>query len=215
LAQRLSHYAGRNDVTVLALPRGGVPIAYEIAKTLGARLDVFLVRKVGVPQIPELGMGAIASGGVRRINAGLAKEFALSEEQITAAIERSEREMARQEAEYRGGRPQTDLRGRTAILVDDGIATGHTMLAAVEAARQLGAIKVVIAAGVAPVSTYDALKKEADEVVCLIVAADFRAVGMYYEDFSEVNDEEVKRLLAASNGVEKQIPHAPHSGGSE
>ena len=215
MAQRLSHYAGRNDVAALALPRGGVPIAYEIAKALGARLDVFLVRKVGVPQIPELGMGAIASGGVRRINAGLAKEFALSEEQITAAIERSEREMARQEAEYRGGRPQADLRGRTAILVDDGIATGHTMLAAIEAARQLGAINVVIAAGVAPVSTYEELKKEADEVVCLIVAADFRAVGMYYEDFSEVSDEEVKRLLAASNAGEKQIPHPPQSGGSE
>jgi predicted phosphoribosyltransferase len=215
LAQRLSHYAGRNDVTALALPRGGVPIAYEIAKAVGARLDVFLVRKVGVPQIPELGMGAIASGGVRRINAGLAKEFALSDEQVTGAIERSEREMARQEAEYRGARPQADLRERTVILVDDGIATGHTMLAAIEAARQLGAIKVVIAAGVAPVSTYEELKKEADEVVCLIVAADFRAVGMYYEDFSEVSDEEVKRLLSAGNGVEKQIPHAPHSGGSE
>lgn len=180
---------------MLALPRGGVPIAYEIAKAVEARLDVFLVRKIGVPQLPELGMGAIASGGVRRIHAGLAKEFALSEEQVAAAIERSEREMARQETEYRGTRPQADLRGQTAILVDDGIATGHTMLAAIEAARQLGAANIVIAAGVAPVSTYEALKKEADEVVCLIVAADFRAVGMYYEDFSEVSDEEVKRLL--------------------
>jgi putative phosphoribosyl transferase len=196
LGERLLSYAGKNNVIVLALPRGGVPIGREIANTLGAPLDVFFVRKIGVPGYPELAMGAIASGGPPLIDPHLAKEFGLSVSEVDEAIAQAQRELARQESSYRKGRPPIDLRGKMAILVDDGIATGHTMRTAAQAAKQMGATRIVIATGAAPLSTFLQLQTEVDEVVCVITAEDFRAVGNFYEDFSQVSDEEVKRLLA-------------------
>ncbi|HUL16159.1 MAG TPA: phosphoribosyltransferase family protein [Terriglobales bacterium] len=195
LGEKLRGYAGRNDVIVLALPRGGVPVGYEIAKAIGAELDVFFVRKIGVPGFPELAMGAMASGGMPALNVQMVEEFGLSKEQVEAAILAGQREMARQEAAYRGRRPPLELKGKTVILVDDGIATGYTIRAAAEAARRMGAARVVVATGAAPVSTCERLQSEVDEVVSLITAQDFRAVGNYFEDFSQVSDEEVKRLL--------------------
>ena len=204
LATLLAAYAGRPDVIILGLPRGGVPIAHEIAKALRAPLDVFFVRKIGVPAFPELAMGAIASGGLHRIDPRMVREFGLSEQEVHEAIAAGERELDRQEHAYREGKPALELKGKTVILVDDGIATGHTTRLAVEAARKLGAAHVVIATGAAPLSTYEALRGEVDEMVCLIAARDFRAVGSFYEDFSQVSDEEVKQLL--HSGSDDSLP---------
>jgi putative phosphoribosyl transferase len=185
---------------VLALPRGGVPIGYEIAKALDAELDVFFVRKIGVPAFPELAMGAISSGGLVHVNQNMVREFGLSQEEVAGAIAAGEQELARQEALYREGRSPLDLNGKIAILVDDGIATGQTMNVAVEAAKKLGAKHVVIAAGAAPASTCQELRTEVDGMVCLVTARDFRAVGLFYEDFSQVSDKEVQRLLRCGKG---------------
>lgn len=204
LAELLSSYGGRNEVVVLALPRGGVPVGYEIAQALRAFLEVFFVRKVGVPMYPELGMGAVASGGVLILDANMVRELGLSQAEVEDAVARSRRELERQEQVFRPGRAAVDLSGKIAILTDDGIATGHTMLAAIDAAKRLGAAKVLVATGVAPASTIEEIRPRVDEVACLITPREFRAVGLFYEDFSQVSDEEVKRLLALASARQER-----------
>jgi putative phosphoribosyl transferase len=196
LASQLSRYAGRPDVLVLALPRGGVPVGDEVARALGAPLDVFLVRKLGVPGHGELAMGAIASGGVRVLNQDVVEALGIPPAAIEAVAEREARELARREREYRDGRPAPDVRGRTMILVDDGLATGSTMRAAVAALRQLGPAAIVVAVPTAARETCDELRPLVDEVVCASTPRPFRAVGLWYDDFSQTTDEEVRALLA-------------------
>ena len=189
-------YAGRDDVIVLALPRGGVPVAFEVAQRLGVPLDVFVVRKLGVPGHEELAMGAIASGGVRVLNEDVlyALPDAQSIVEMVTAIEREE--LKRREANYRVGRPAPDLRGRTAILADDGLATGATMRAAAAALRQQGAAKIIVAVPVGAPSTCREIRDEVDDLICLHAPVSFMGVGQYYEDFSQTSDEEVRELLA-------------------
>jgi erythromycin esterase-like protein/predicted phosphoribosyltransferase len=195
LAERLRTYAGRDDVIVLGLPRGGIPVAYEIAAALNAPLDVFVVRKLGVPGHEELALGAIASGGTRVFNREVVESLSIPPELIEAVNAREMAELQRREREYRGQRPPPELRGRTVILVDDGLATGSTMWAAVRAVRQEGAARIVVAVPVAVPDVCDALRAEADEVVCLMTPMPFGAVGVWYEDFSQTTDEEVRELL--------------------
>jgi len=195
LAERLSSYAGREDLVVLALPRGGVPVAHEIAKYLNAPLDVFVVRKLGVPGFEELAMGAIAMGGARFIEANVVEAFHIREEVIERVVRDEQREMARREKAYRGERPAIDVRGRVVILVDDGIATGSTMRVAIAALRQLSPARVVVATGVAPLSTSMLLSAEADEFVALLTPRNFHAVGQFYWDFPQLSDEDVRELL--------------------
>jgi erythromycin esterase-like protein/predicted phosphoribosyltransferase len=196
LAERLREYAGRDDVIVLALPRGGVPVAFEVARALDAPLDVFLVRKLGVPGHEELAFGAIATGGTRVLNRQLIESLGLPNEWIEAIDAKERRELERREAVYREGRPPPDVAGRTVILVDDGLATGSTMLAAVHAIRQDDPAKVVVAVPVADPEVCNELGTVADEVVCLSTPQPLRAVGAWYEDFSQTSDDEVRRLLA-------------------
>jgi putative phosphoribosyl transferase len=198
LAARLGHYAGRDDVLVLALPRGGVPVGARVAKALGAPLDVFLVRKLGVPGHEELAMGAIASGGVRVHNEEVVSKLRLDDATIERVAEAEERELARRGHRYRGQRPPPELAGRVVILVDDGLATGSTMRAAVAAARRLGPARVVVAVPTAPASTCAELQREADEVVCATTPRPFRAVGYSYRSFPQTSDEEVRDLLRAA-----------------
>jgi predicted phosphoribosyltransferase len=195
LAQALSRYAGRNDVVVLGLPRGGVPVAYEVAQRLGAPLDVFVVRKVGIPGHEEVAMGALATGGVRVVNRDLLDRLGISDHVFDTIAAREEVELERREQLYRGARPATPVRGRTVLLVDDGLATGSTLRAAVKALKQLQPARVVVAVPVAPVESCNELRGEADDVVCLVTPEDFRAVGAFYEDFSQTTDEEVQQLL--------------------
>jgi putative phosphoribosyl transferase len=196
LARRLSFYAGRADVTVLALPRGGVPVASEIARALDLPLDVFLVRKLGVPGHEELAMGAIASGGARIVDSEVMRAYRVSEEDVARVTEAQRRELDRREIAYRADRPPLDLKGRTVILVDDGLATGSSMRAAVAALEPLSPPRVVVAVPVAPRSTVFSLERMADEVVCLEMPEPFLAVGMFYEDFEQTSDEQVRDLLA-------------------
>jgi predicted phosphoribosyltransferase len=195
LASRLGTYAGREDVAVLGLPRGGVPVAYEIATALGAPLDVFLVRKLGVPGHAELAMGAIASGGVRVLNDDVIRWYGLPESVIDRVAAEEQDELARREREYRRDRPPLDLRGRTVVLVDDGLATGSTMKAAVKAARTLEPARIVIAVPVGASDTCRELAELADEVVCAHTPEPFSAVGLWYRDFSQTTDDEVRDLL--------------------
>jgi predicted phosphoribosyltransferase len=196
LAARLAHYADRDDVLVLALPRGGVPVGYEVAEALAAPLDVFLVRKLGVPGQEELAMGAIASGGVRVLNESVVNLLNLSEADI-APIELAERrELDRREREYRTGRPPLDVRGKIVILVDDGLATGSTMRAAVAALKRMGPARVIVAVPVGARETCEELENEADEAICAREPEPFHAVGIWYEDFAQTTDEEVRDLLA-------------------
>jgi putative phosphoribosyl transferase len=198
LADKLLSYAGRDDVIVLALPRGGVPVAFEVAQRLGVPLDVFVVRKLGVPGHEELAMGAIASGGVRVLNEDVLYVLpdAQSIVEMVTAIEREE--LKRRERDYRSDRPAPDVRGRTVILVDDGLATGATMRAAAAALRQQGAAKIIVAVPVGAPSTCYEIRGVADDVFCLQTPGSFMGVGQYYEDFSQTTDEEVRELLAAS-----------------
>lgn len=196
LAEKLDKYAGREDVIVLGLPRGGVPVAYEVAKPLRAPLDVFLVRKLGVPGFEELAAGAIASGGVRVLNEDVMRAIPHADQAIEAVAARETAELERREQIYREGHPPPELRGRIVILVDDGLATGATMRAAVKALRQSGAAKIVVAVPVGPPDTCRELEEEADETICLSTPAFFQAVGQYYEDFSQTTDEDVRELLA-------------------
>jgi predicted phosphoribosyltransferase len=195
LAAALSRYAGRADVVVLALPRGGVPIAFEVARALDAPLDVFVVRKLGVPGHEELAMGAIASGGARVVDAGLVRELRITERDIQGVADAEQRELERRERRYRGDRPLPDIAGRTAIVVDDGLATGASMRVAVAALRQEHPARIVVAVPIAPPETCDALRRDADEVVCALTPEPFYAVSLWYEDFSETTDDEVHDLL--------------------
>ncbi len=196
LAEKLEKYAGRDDVIVLGLPRGGVPVAYEVARRLGVPLDVFIVRKLGVPGFEELALGAIASGGVRVLNEDVVRALPNANELIESVTTRELAELARREQIYRDGRPAPDIRGRTVILVDDGLATGATMRAAVAALRQLGAAKIVVAVPVGAADTCREIEQEVDETVCAIAPEWFQAVGQFYEDFSQTSDDEVRELLA-------------------
>lgn len=199
LAGRLRAYGGHPDVVVLALPRGGVPVGCEVARALGVPLDVFVVRKLGVPGQEELAMGAIASGGARVLNEEVVGALGITPAVIEAAAAREGRELERRERAYRAGRPAPAVRGRTVILVDDGIATGSTMLAAVQALRHLGARRVVAAAPTVAASTARALRRSVDELVAVITPEDFAGVGQWYEDFSQTTDQEVCALLAAAS----------------
>jgi erythromycin esterase-like protein/predicted phosphoribosyltransferase len=206
LAERLREYAGRDDVIVLGLPRGGVPVAYEIARALGAPLDVFVVRKLGVPGHEELALGAIATGGTRVLNRQVVESLEIPAELIEAVDAREMRELERRESTYRGERPPPELAGRTVILVDDGLATGSTMWAAVHAVRQEGAARVVVAVPVADPDVCAALRSEADEVVCLLTPKPLQAVGLWYEDFSQTTDDEVRELLRKAGGPPPSPP---------
>lgn len=201
LAAQLAEYRGRPEVLVLGLPRGGVPVAFEVAQALGVPLDVFLVRKLGVPGHAELAMGAIASGGVRVVNQAMLRSLRISPQQLDAVIRAEEAELRRQERVYRGDRPPPDVSGRTAILVDDGLATGATMQAAVAALRSAGPKEVVVAVPVAPPETCAELEVEADRVVCALTPEPFYAVGAWYRDFSQTSDDEVRELLRRNQAV--------------
>jgi predicted phosphoribosyltransferase len=196
LAERLRRYAGRDDVVVLGLPRGGVPVAFEVARELGVPLDVFLVRKLGVPGHEELAFGAIATGGTRVLNTELIERLALPPEWIEAIDARERRELERRERAYRGDEPPPDLAGRMVILVDDGLATGSTMLAAVRAIREDDPARIVVAVPVGDPGVCARLETVADEVVCAITPRPLRSVGSWYEDFSQTSDDEVRDLLA-------------------
>ena len=195
LADRLSAYAGRPDVLVLALPRGGVPVAYEVAQALHAPLDVVLVRKLGVPGHEELAMGAVASGGIRVLDPDAIRVAHVTSQELDAATEAEQRELDRRTTEYRGDRPFPPIRGRTVILVDDGLATGATMRAAIMALRQDHPARLVVAAPVAPPQTCDEFRTIADDVVCAATPDPFYAVGLWYEDFGQTSDAEVRELL--------------------
>jgi len=196
LAEKLEKYADRNDVIVLGLPRGGVPVAYEVAKSLRAPLDVFIVRKLGVPGFEELAAGAIASGGVRVLNEDVLRALPNADEIIESVTAKETAELERREKSYRDDRPAPELRDRVVILVDDGLATGATMHAAVKALRQRDVAKIVVAVPVGPPDTCREFEDEADETICATAPEFFQAVGQYYEDFSQTSDEEVRGLLA-------------------
>ena len=205
LAKSLAKYANRPGVLVLALPRGGVPVAFEVAQALKAPLDVFVVRKLGVPGHEELAMGAIASGGVRVLNKSVVDMLEISDHVIDAVAGRELRELQRRERAYRNHRPAPDVRGRTVILVDDGIATGATMRAAVKALRQLKAGRIIVASPTTALSTAEEMQPEVDEFVAVMTPADFSGVGQWYEDFSQTTDEEVRALLEKAG----QLPTTP------
>lgn len=196
LARQLSQYANRRDVTVLALPRGGVPIGYEIARELGVPLDVFVVRKLGVPWQPELAMGAIAGDGIEVLNGEVVSAYNIPLHIIKAVAEREGEELRRRLLRYRGDRPFPHLTGKVAILVDDGLATGSTMKAAVQALRHERPAALVVAVPVSAAATYQDVRKSVDHLICLRTPDDFSAVGLWYEDFSQTTDEQVRDLLA-------------------
>ena len=195
LAAKLTAYANRPDVIVLALPRGGVPVADEVARALGAPLDVFVVRKQGVPGSEDLAMGAVATGGVRVLNDQLVNRLGIPDHLIDAVAVREGQELARRERLYRGGRPLLDVRDRTVILVDDGLATGATMHAAIAALRQLHPARIVVAVPTASPETCEEMRAEVDDVICATTPEPFQAVGRWYQDFAQTTDEEVQDLL--------------------
>jgi predicted phosphoribosyltransferase len=196
LAGLLTKYANRDDVLILALPRGGVPVAFEVAHALRAPLDVFIVRKLGVPGHDELAMGAIATGGVRVLNEDVVGALGLSAKVIDAVAAREEKELERRERIYRGARTPPEVRERTVVLVDDGLATGSTMRAAVAALRKQRPARIVVAVPVAAPETCEEFKTEVDETVCAATPRMFNGVGRWYEDFSQTSDDEVHELLA-------------------
>jgi predicted phosphoribosyltransferase len=202
LAEKLADYAGLEDVIVLALPRGGVPVAYEVASALGAPLDVFLVRKLGAPGHEELAMGAIASGGVVVMNDEVVKAMDVQADEILDAIASERRELARREEAYRDGRPPAEVRGKTVLLIDDGLATGSSMRAAVTALRRQGPARIVVAVPIGAASTCAEFQSIADDCICAVTPEPFRAVGLWYEDFSQTEDDEVAALLASARGAE-------------
>ena len=195
LAGKLQPYAARGDVVVLGLPRGGIPVAAEVAAALGAPLDVFVVRKLGVPYQPELAMGAIASGGIRVLNADVIRIYRVPDHAIERVARHEQRELERRERAYRNGRPAAAIADRVAILVDDGLATGSTMRAAVTAVRRLKPSRVVVAVPVGARETCEELAAIADEVVCAEMPDHFEAVGAWYEDFTQATDDDVKAAL--------------------
>ena len=199
LARLLQRFADRDDLVVLALPRGGVPVAYEVARALEAPMDVFVVRKLGMPGHPELAMGAIASGGVRVMNEDVFTWYRPSGAAIETVTRAEQAELERRERAYRNGRPPLAVEGRTVILVDDGLATGSTMRAAVLAIRRLRPARVVVAVPVGARETCEALRAIADEVVCALTPEPFSAVGLWYIDFSQTTDDEVRHLLSTQS----------------
>ena len=201
LAARLPTYAGRRDVVVLALPRGGVPIAVEVARELGAPLDMMLVRKLGVPGHSELAMGAIAAGGVRILSEDLIAELGIPRPLVEQVVVRERLELDRRERAYRGDRPMPNLRDRTVIVIDDGLATGSTMEAAVAALRIQEPARIVVAVPVGAAETCHRLQQVADEVVCVETPTPFNAVGLWYERFDQVSDDEVISLLRSTAGT--------------
>ena len=215
LAEKLADYAGREDVIVLALPRGGVPVAYEVARALGAPLDVFLVRKLGAPGHEELAMGAIASGDVVVMNDEVVKAMNVQADEILDAIASERRELARREEVYRDGRPPADVQGKTVILIDDGLATGSTMRAAVTALRRQGPARIVVAVPIGATSTCAEFQSIADDCICAATPEPFRAVGLWYDDFSQTEDTEVAELLARARddldigGTLSRAPDSP------
>lgn len=196
-------FGNRDDTIVLALPRGGVPIGYEVARVLNAPLDVFVVRKLGMPGHEELAMGAIASGGVRVLNEEVFAQLPISMHVVDAVAQREMRELERRERSYRGSKPPLDVRDKTVIVVDDGLATGSTMRAAVRALRQMGPRAIVVAVPVAARQTCDEFRSEVDDIVCLRTPEPFRAVGLWYLDFSQTTDEEVHELLDRASSMAK------------
>jgi putative phosphoribosyl transferase len=195
LASELVHYAGHPKLLILALPRGGVPVAFEIAQALHAPLDVFLVRKLGVPGQEELAMGAVASGNVRILQSDVLEAFGISHSTLQAATLQETEEMARRERLYRGDRPSPQVRDRTIILVDDGLATGSTMRAAIAALKQQHPERIIVTVPVATRETCAEFESEVDEIICLRTPASFQAVGLWYERFPQLTDEEVCELL--------------------
>jgi predicted phosphoribosyltransferase len=206
LAEKLTAYANRPDVIVLALPRGGIPVGYEVARTLDAPLDVFLVRKLGVPGYEELAMGAVSTGGVRVLNEQVVRGMSIPDYVIDAVASWELEELQRREQVYRGDRPPPDVHEKTVLLVDDGLATGATMHAALKALRQQEPARIVVAVPTAAPETCEEMKAEADEVICAITPQPFYAVGLWYEDFSQTTDEEVRELLALA-----RLPAEQHS----
>jgi putative phosphoribosyl transferase len=199
LAKKLMKYRPQPNLLVLALPRGGVPVAFEVAMALNAPLDIFLVRKLGVPGHEELAMGAIASGGVRVLNQSVIRNLQISQNDIEVVARQEQAELERREHLYRGEHPTSELHGRTIILVDDGLATGATMSAAVTALRQQQPARIVVAIPVAVSETCDAFRDHVDEIICAVTPEPFYAVGLWYKDFSQTTDEEVRDLLTRAN----------------
>jgi predicted phosphoribosyltransferase len=195
LADKLGAYANRTDVIVLALPRGGVPVGFEVASALGVPLDVFIVRKLGLPGQEELAIGAIATGGVRVLDRDLIRVARVSDADVERVTVAEQAELERRERQYRGDRPFPDVRNKTVILVDDGLATGSSMRAGVQALRQEGAGRIVVAVPVAAPETCDAFREIADDIICAETPEPFRAVGLWYDDFSQTTDEEVHDIL--------------------
>jgi putative phosphoribosyl transferase len=204
LASALRQYAHRDDVIVLALPRGGVPVGFEVARELAAPLDVFIVRKLGVPGQEELAIGAIASGGKRVLNSDIVDALAIPPETIDAITRREAVELERREREFRGDRPPLDIRGKTVILVDDGLATGSSMRAAISALRAKEPARIVVAVPVAAATTGNSLTPEVDEMICLYAPEEFYAVGEWYRDFRQIPDEEVRELLQRAGGFQQR-----------
>ena len=201
LAALLDSYAGRADVIVLALPRGGIPVGYEVAQALGAPLDVFVVRKLGVPGYEELALGALASGGARVINDDVVRMYRISRDLLDDVTRMERAELERREHQYRGDRPFPELAGKTIILVDDGLATGATMRAAVAAVREKAPARVVVAVPVSAAETCAAFRGIADEIVCALTPEAFHAVGLWYENFAQTTDDEVRELLARARAA--------------
>lgn len=199
LAKQLSQYANRDDVVVLGIPRGGVPVAFEVARALKAPLDILLVRKLGTPGQQELAMGAIASGGVRILNQEVIRELGISEEQLEAATAAQQAELERRERLFRGTRPSISVQGKIALLIDDGIATGSSMFAAIDALRTLQPAKIVVATPVAPANMPRRMKGRADEFVCAQTPEWFFAIGEFYQNFPQTEDSEVRDLLSRAD----------------
>ncbi|HEX7288438.1 MAG TPA: phosphoribosyltransferase [Candidatus Angelobacter sp.] len=207
LAKKLAHYANRDDVLVLGVPRGGIPVAFEVAQALRAPLDLLLVRKLGTPGQRELAMGAIASGGVRILNHDLISSLGITQEQLAESIRDQETELQRREQLYRGVRSGIPVKGKIVILVDDGIATGASMLAAIDALRTLQPKKIVVAVPVAPAQAYTQITAVADELVCASTPNGFFAIGQFYEEFQQTEDAEVHALLSrAAKAVSEPKP---------
>ena len=204
LAQKLSAYADRSDVMVFALPRGGIPVAYEVALALNAPLDIFIVRKLGLPGHEELAIGAIASGGIHVLNEDIIRGLHISQEVINIVAQRELQELERREHDYRGARPAPEVRDRTVILIDDGLATGASMRAAVAGLRARHPARIVVAVPTASPEIRAEFESEVDEIVCAITPEPFLGVGRWYEDFSQTTDEEVRMLLEEAN---RQLLH--------
>lgn len=204
LATKLLSYKDRSDVLVLALPRGGVPVAFEVAQALHVPLDIFLVRKLGVPRHEELAMGAISTGGVRVLNEDVVDYLRIPEHIIDAIAAEELKELERRELAYRGNRPEPDIKGKTVILIDDGLATGSTIRAAAHALRQQQPARIVVAVPVSAAQTCDEYRIGVDEIICALTPEPFLGVGRWYRDFSQTTDEEVRDLLARARGAKRE-----------